>query len=303
MVTLRARLVFDVLMPLMRGKRRYDPMMNAESLRASARTPAPVPEKSGAMLITEGECQGRPLYHLTPKAGQPSQTLFYLHGGAFVNPITGYHWKLLTDLCTHLDADIWVPLYPLAPDTAIDGMMSVIESIYNDTLGRTPCGLIGDSAGAYLALVLAQRLRDRDGPKANNPALVLISPCLDLTLSDPRSRAIDRRDPMLDLAGIKQVLALAAAPLAVDDPRLSPLLMGLADLPPVLALAGSRDILYPDTSRLAEAIRTAGGRIKVFDAPGMAHVWPLLPVPEARAARRAIIDFLRSPGDLAPAAG
>lgn len=302
MATLRARLVYDVLMPLLGGKRRYHAGMDADTLRANARAPAPPPARPGPVSIEESRCQGHRLYRLRPIDGAPRQRLFYLHGGAFVNPITRYHWNLLTDLCERSRAEILVPLYPLAPETPIDGMLPVIEAIHEGTVGEAPCALLGDSAGAWLALALAQRLRDRARSRTV-PALVLISPCLDLTLGDPASPALNRRDPMLDLDGLRRVLALAAAPRPADDPALDPLRAGLAGLPPMLVLAGDRDILYPDGVRLAQAARAAGGTVELLEGPGMAHVWPVLPVPEARAARRAIATFLNEHGDPPSVAG
>lgn len=301
MASLRARLVYDVLMPLLRSKHRYDATMSADTLRATARAPAAAPKQSATVRIGREQCRGHALYRLSPPTGEPRHRLFYLHGGAFVNPITRYHWKLLTWLVARLRAEIVVPMYPLAPRVSIENMVPVIEDIHEQVTAGGCYGLIGDSAGAYLTLALARRLRQRDRLRA--PSMVLISPCLDLALGDPCSQAIDARDPMLDLASMHRVLRLAAAPRAPDDAALNLLREGLDGLPAMLALAGSRDIVYPDTGHLAAAVRAAGGDIEVLEGPGMAHVWPLLPVPEARAARQAIAAFIERHGDSLTAAG
>lgn len=295
MVSLRARFVYDLLMPLLGTKRRYRNATTAEALRARARAPASPPARTPGVAVRKEHCQGRVLYRLTPTARAARHHLFYLHGGAFVNPITGHHWAMLTDLCRRLDAEIVVPFYPLAPDTAVDAMIPVVEAIYDDVAGAAPMVLMGDSAGAWLALALAQRLRDR--AMSANPALVLISPCLDLNVADPRSKALDRRDPMLDLADVRRVLMLATGPRPVDDPALDRLRCGVGGLPPMQVLAAERDLLSPDSARLLAAVEAAGGVAERVDGVGMAHVWPVLPVPEAAAARRAIASFIERHGD------
>ena len=296
MVSLRAVLVYDLLMPLLRTKRRYDVAFDGAGLRANVWTAQPPPASPAGVRIEHETLLGRPLYRLRPAARTPQRRLFHVHGGGFVKPITRHHWRLLVDLCKRLDAEVVVPFYPLAPEVGIEAMVTAVEATFDAAMGAGCDTLIGDSAGAYLALRLAQRLRDRELPAAVTN-LVLISPCLDLTAGGGgpitrRLMALNRRDPMLDLPVIRRVLALAAAPHAADDPALDPLSAGVGGLPPMLVLGAHRDIAFPDAERLVRAVEVAGGDIEFLEGPGMAHVWPLLPVPEARSARRAIADFI-----------
>ena len=76
------------------------------------------------------------------------------------------------------------------------------------------------------------------------------------------------------------------------DPHASPLLGDLAGLPPLLVLCGTRDLLLPQVRALVHRVRAAGGEVDYVEAPGLLHVYPLLPVPEARAAWGRVRAFL-----------
>ena len=57
--------------------------------------------------------------------------------------------------------------------------------------------------------------------------------------------------------------------------------------------AGTDDILHHDAVAFADKARAEGGSVDLQLAVGMIHVWPLLPLPEASDARRAMGQFLR----------
>jgi acetyl esterase/lipase len=56
--------------------------------------------------------------------------------------------------------------------------------------------------------------------------------------------------------------------------------------------AGTRDILWPDAVVLAHRAEAAGVAVELVEAPGMMHVYPLVPIPEGRAARDRIVGNL-----------
>ncbi len=84
------------------------------------------------------------------------------------------------------------------------------------------------------------------------------------------------------------------------DWRISPIFGDLSVLPRTLLLAGSRDMLTPDSLAFAEKARAAGVDVEVLHGEGMVHVWPLIDMPEARRARDRIVAFL---ADRPPEAG
>ena len=97
---------------------------------------------------------------------------------------------------------------------------------------------------------------------------------------------------MLGVPGVREAGRLYAGALGTEHPLVSPLRADLRELPPTQVFAGTDDILHHDALAFAEKARKAGCSVELHLAAGMIHVWPLLPLPEARDARRAIGQFL-----------
>jgi hypothetical protein len=57
-------------------------------------------------------------------------------------------------------------------------------------------------------------------------------------------------------------------------------------------LVGTRDITLPDCRALRDRVGP-GTELTYHEEPGAIHVYPLLPVPEAKAGRAAIVEHLR----------
>jgi acetyl esterase/lipase len=116
--------------------------------------------------------------------------------------------------------------------------------------------------------------------------MVLISPWLDVTLSDPASQTID--DPVLNYSELKGWGLLWAGDLDPADPRVSPLFGSLEGLPPTVVYSGSLDLLSPDALRLRERALAEGADITFVLRKGLLHIWPTaftLLLPEALAVR------------------
>jgi monoterpene epsilon-lactone hydrolase len=142
--------------------------------------------------------------------------------------------------------------------------------------------VMGDSAGGGMALSLAQQLRDAARPLPTR--LILISPGLDMTFSDPRQPVIAVQDKMLDIPGLLVAGRWYAGGLSSADPKISPLFGSLASLPPIAVFTGTHDLLNPDARRLQAKAAQDGALLSFHEYEGMFHVWPLAPIPEARQA-------------------
>jgi monoterpene epsilon-lactone hydrolase len=82
-----------------------------------------------------------------------------------------------------------------------------------------------------------------------------------------------------------------AAGFDLKDPRLSPIHGDLTGLPPLQILVGTRDITLADCRTLRELLPPSV-QVTYHEEPGALHVYPLLPVPEARSGRDAIINHI-----------
>jgi acetyl esterase/lipase len=207
--------------------------------------------------------------------------LVFLHGGSYVSgPVPG-QWDYLARLCNATGLAGLLIDYPLAPEHPYPAALDVVV----ETLGTLDDGwfLLGDSSGSGLALAAAYRLRDegRGGPRA----LVLTSPSLDLTLSNPEARAAERRDPMLTIDYLKRWWATYAGAQDLSDPLLSPLFGDPAGLAPMQLTVGSRELFAPDVRRWRDRCRAAGVEVDYLEQRGGFHGFPMsASLPEARAA-------------------
>ncbi len=225
---------------------------------------------------------------VAPKSGPVGLRVLYLHGGAYVKEIVEPQWGMVGAMVERLGAAVTVALYPLAPEVTCLDVLAFVEGVYVRMMAEGgPFAVVGDSAGAGLALALAQHLRDSG--KQQVTRLVLISPWLDVTCGDVRQVGLERVDPMLGLAGLQEAGRWYAGELATTDARVSPLFGDVSGLPPMLVLTGTHDLLHPDALRLAEK---GGSGIRLRTYRGMPHVWPAMPMPEGKKALGEVVEFL-----------
>jgi acetyl esterase/lipase len=123
---------------------------------------------------------------------------------------------------------------------------------------------------------------------------VLLSPWVDLEGIGESAKARADEDPMVDLAGLRD---MAKHYLAGADPRMplaAPLYAELSGLPPLLIQVGTAEILLDDSTRLAARAEAAGVEVELEAWEDMIHVWQALAplVPEATEAVRRIGDWL-----------
>ncbi|MFI9328763.1 alpha/beta hydrolase fold domain-containing protein [Kitasatospora sp. NPDC052868] len=267
--------------------------VHARSLRPTRHAPPAGLERTVALTVRR--VAGWPVYEVTPRGHDARRRAIYLHGGAYINEIAPQHWKLIAHIATETAIRVTVPIYPLAPLATAAEVVPAVTDLAAELLegdGDTAPSLIGDSAGGGMALAVALHLRDRGLP---GPAhTILISPWLDITLTDPRITLLEDRDPWLAIAGARYAGDLYRGDLPTDHPHVSPLHADLSGLNPITLFSGTRDILNADARQLAARAAVAGIDLDFHEAPEMLHVYPLLPIPEGRAARTTICAALRS---------
>lgn len=296
--SLRSR-ALSVALIAARRRRRFE---SAEAVRTrvaqSARRPAShlPPRSMGRVAEVSRTFVGAwPVYDVSPLGAEPTARVLYVHGGGYINELVRPHWSLIRTLVTEARARVVVPAYILAPRGTADRTVPVAADLLSGLIASGGAGgtvLIGDSAGAGLALAAAQRLHERTGAQPSR--IVLISPWLDVTMSHPDQAGIEAGDPMLARPGLREAGRLYAGNLATDDPRVSPLHGSFAGLAPLTVFTGTRDVLTTDSRELLRRARAGGVEVEFHEEPGLPHVYPLLPVPEGKAARDRIVELVRA---------
>ncbi len=259
-------------------------------LMAEPKRPAEPPRRlRDRHVVSSREVGGFACHTVSPRGGA-ARAAVYVHGGAYISDMAPQHWALVSRLAD-AGVRVEVPSYGLAPQHTHREAHPLLAAVYRELLADVDPStvvLAGDSAGAGLVLGFAQTLGQAGLPAPRR--LVLISPWLDLTLSNPDVRAVQARDPWLSPDGLIEAGRAWAGGDDPRDPRLSPVNGPLAGLPPTDVLIGTRDLFHPDVLRLQQRAIAEAAPVRVTVCPGAVHVYPLTPTPEGRAAAAAIVD-------------
>jgi acetyl esterase/lipase len=239
--------------------------------------------------VSKSETSGRAVHSITPKTGVRGPTVLFLHGGSYVVNATRLHWRFLAGLAERSGCRIVAPDYPLAPEHGFADAYVMILRLYRELLSENNCQnliLMGDSAGGGLAMGLSMMIRDEKIPPP--AALILLSPWLDVTMSNPYIEGIDPNDPFLNIKALIRAGASWAKGANPRKPLISPIYGKFADLPPMHLFIGTKDVLAADCRRLRGFCMAAKARLAYYEFENMVHDWMLLDFKEARMAARQI---------------
>lgn len=297
MTSIRARLLAKAL-PLTGLKAVFSDAAKLRASIAKARAkPVAAPGKPlrRKFDVTETIKDGHPIFTLSPQSGS-GRRILYIHGGAYVLDMQPGYWGLLGEMIDRTDAAVVAPCYPLTPEhdwqQSYDWMMQVYDELVAE-VGADNITIMGDSAGAGFALGLTQILRDQG--KAMPHKMVLLSPWLDVSMTDPMQPGLTRKDRILGIDGLRAAGEWwAGKTTKVDMPPVSPLFGSFERLPPIAVFTGTFDLLWPDARKLKEKAEAEGLALDYFEFPAMQHVWMLFPIPEAKKARQQIAAFINA---------
>ena len=284
-------------------RRRFATDRTAESEVARLEERRATPEKPYAIPkglkiesdVSESDQNGLQVFTLRAESA-PSDTplVLYLHGGAYINPFNAYQWRLMDRLTQLTGCETVTPAYHLAPWADYARAYDDLTALYMELVSADPARrvvLMGDSAGGGLALGLAEHLLQRGDPLPER--LVLFSPWVDVSMDNPDIPALVPVEPMLHLELVKVHGEYWAGDAGTHHWQVSPLFGDMAGLPPVTMYCGTRELLYPDILLARDALAAAGVDVDLRVGRGLNHDWPLMPLPEAKAALGHIAALVR----------
>jgi len=288
--------VTNVLLRLMRMKRTVNRMR--QRVESGDRTYSePSKRLHRKYQIAKRTINSHLVWTVAPKQNASEKHVIYLHGGAYVNSFAPQHWDFMSKLVDMLRCTVTAPNYPHAPEHNVNDVFALMLPLYNELAAGAGSGnitIMGDSSGGGISLALAQRLRE-DG-HAQPGHVVLLSPWLDATLSNPEIAEFDKLDPFLGVEGLKYGGEVYARGVDPKSYLVSPVYGSLKDLAPVTLFIGTRDILYPDCRKLRDKAADEGVRLDYREYDQMVHNWMLGPMPEAKHAIAEIVETISSNG-------
>ena len=222
--------------------------------------------------------------------------LIFIPGGAFISGPAQHHWDTAKIIAQQTDCTIWMCDYPKAPENKISKISENIDSIYRYAIERyqpNQISFIGDSAGGTLATNLIQRLIKNQQKLPNK--IILVSPVMDSSMSNPQIDKLDSVDPMLFKTGVLSAKKMAVENDDLKNEMISPLYGSFENFPPTVLCLAENDITYPDQKLAVEKLMEEKINIEVILGKNMPHIWPLLPVmKEAKITLKEIIRILNN---------
>jgi len=220
--------------------------------------------------------------------------IIFFHGGAYIFKTTPGHWRLSENIIkrsfcrmTHVD-------YPLAPQHNYKETFNMVSGAYELLINQYPEDnfiFMGDSAGGGLALAFAQKLIKEKHKKL--PArIILLSPWLDLTMSNPAIKKLEESDHILTVKMLQYAGMKYSNGEKQDQYLLSPINGEFIDLPKTIVFYGTEELFYADCIRLKSMIDSNSQNIIFREYQKMQHDWSIFPIPESKQLVNEVCDFI-----------
>lgn len=261
--------------------RGYDGMREAYDHLLMKNFPLPASAKVEALELNGVSC-----LRVGPKHPRSGPTVLHFHGGAYVIGSAKASVEYASRLADGVEGHCISVEYRLAPDhpypAAIDDAINAYRGLLATGVAASDIFLSGESSGGGLALALAIAIRHAALPM---PAGILAAcPFADLTLSSESLTRFHGDDPAANRDMLSYLAASYFQGHEPTDPLVSPVFGDLHGLPPLFLTAATNEVLFNDTTRLAERANAAGLNITLKLVDDSVHIFPVLAfLPEARA--------------------
>jgi len=246
------------------------------------------------ILSTSWVIQERKVIHFSPKGTLSNKQVIFLHGGGYSIEGSELHFRLIKKLMDTSNASFTYVDYPLAPESNVDTTLQMVMESYETLIKTYPNQqfiLMGDSAGGGLALALALQIKER---KIQAPEkIILLSPWLDLELTNPKIQEYVYEDMILDVEALLKIGEIYKGNHSFLDPMVSPKYGNFDGLGDITIFTGTSEIFYPDCVELKVQHAHEQVKIDIIVYEDMPHDWLLLPLPESKKAIQEVAEIIR----------
>lgn len=205
--------------------------------------------------------------------------VLYIHGGAWVYEFFSNHVTLCDLIADKTNSKLYAPLYPLAPQYSYEDTMKMVLGLYDKLCEMNkPIFVMGDSAGGNITLCLVKIIKETGRRLPDR--VVALSPCVDMTFSNPEAIELEVIDPLDAVYGCNEFGKMWIKGIDPKDPSVSPLYADVSGFPKTMLLAASNDILTPDIMKYYDKMVAAGVDVTLVRGEGLFHVFPSMPIPE-----------------------
>ena len=210
--------------------------------------------------VTTVDAGGVPAEWQPPPGSDPNRILLYIHGGGFILGSPNSVRHLTIAIGQHTGRRVLSLDYRLAPEhpfpAAVDDVCAAYGWLLDQGIESKDVVVAGESAGAYLALMLLLQARDRGWPLPAGS--VCLAPVTDLAYTGQSYYTNAVTDPVLADVGVFWWGDAFLSGQPNDRPETSPFYANLEGLPPLLIQASTSEMLYDDARAFSEKAQASG---------------------------------------------
>ncbi len=234
---------------------------------------------------------------ITAPGARSDRAVVYLHGGGYIMGSVNSHRDMCERLSREAQARVLALDYRLAPEhpfpAALEDSIAAYRWLLKEGIEPQHIAIGGDSAGGGLTFATLVSLRDAGDPLPG--CAIPLSPWVEFEGTGDSITSRADIDPM-----VRQDLDLKMGKAYLDggdlrNPLAAPIYADLHGLPPLFIQVGEREILFDDSSRMADKATQAGVEVTLREWPGMIHVWQIFAsrLDEGQAAIEELGAFVR----------
>lgn len=241
--------------------------------------------------IREKKLGGVNCYVIKRKNEEPKVGVLYLFGGGYILPPDPGDLILCGQIAKNCDAEVWFPLYPMAPEHRLVQTLASTLEVYQDILlayASENTRIFGTSSGGGQALSLCAYMKQRKPDIPMPGKLVLQSPGVQVPPSreqKDKMEQLEKYDVMIPPVFFDRIAPVLAT--GDEASLLSPILGDMTGFPCTDVFYGTHEVMYAYLEDMKMAYEKYGVELKVHIGKGMMHCWGAMEfVPEAKAVRQ-----------------
>ena len=248
--------------------------------------------------VEKKDLSGTVCYVVREKGKTPKNAVLYLFGGGYILPPDPRDLILCGQIAKNANAEVWFPLYPLAPEHRLVETLQSTYRIYEKILKNHDAKNVrffGTSSGGGQALSLCMYIRHENLPVSLPGKLVLQSPGLQVLPSESQKMEMEKRKKA-DVMIPPEFFDNIAPVLVTGDEAylLSPILFDLTGFPPMDIFYGTEEVMIAYLPDMQAACKKYGVQLNTHIGKGMMHCWGAVEfVPEAKAVRQEYFKALK----------
>ncbi len=221
-----------------------------------------------------------------------NKVIVYLHGGNYVEHPNIFQISFAKKIARKTNSTLIFPIYELLPFGNYKKMHDLLTKIYSIILenSNVVVNFLGDSAGAGSILAFAQYISCKDILQPEN--IILLSPWVDLSMSNPQLYEDAKFDKMNDVDGTRYEGKLWSYDLDPTHPYVSPIYGNFDKIKKISIIFGGRGILVSECKRFDEILTKAHVNHDFIMFENEGHDFALFPTKEGRLAINYIVEII-----------